>query len=194
MAYNEYGWKILLAFLFTVPIAGFLGWAIVKNVRLHMPSAYVTAPHGFVQNDGTIFQAEILYAAAHRYAGDHDGHLPAAANWQAALRPYLDRAGATSALDPTKTVAGVGRFVMNRDLSGASLKFVTNPSRTLLFWQSITSETTLPSASYKRASADFGGVACDGTAYYLAPTGKTNDPLIWRLAERSHPPHESIEK
>ncbi len=192
LAYDLYGWKVLLVCLWVVPFMGLAVWVAVTHGKVPLLSTFDRSERGFGESEDTIFHEEVLFAAAHRYAREHDGRLPASETWQAALRPYLSRAGAASALNSFTSPEGTGRFVMNRALSGTTIGSIPNAPQTLLFWQAITNRPDLVPSTYQKAPAPFGGVACDGTTYTLEPTGNASEPLFWRRAEHYRPePHHA---
>ena len=184
MAYNLYGWKVLLGTIFVFASAGFFTWV---GFSIKHPAAWgswnerITVAD-MAETDATIFQAEMLYAAAHHYAADHDGKLPNSAGWQTALAPYLARAGASNA-----ALANKHRFVMNRALSDDTLRDTPDPAHTLLFWEADTTKNDLPPSAYWNASGPFLGVTCDGTPVYAVPSGKPDTLPFMRRAQYSRP-------
>lgn len=74
-------------------------------------------------------------AALQRYAEDHEGTLPAAAGWQAALQPYLDTAACWDC--PEEGHDHTPDYLLNRHLGGVRLSDLRQPRLTVLVFEGL---------------------------------------------------------
>ena len=88
-----------------------------------------------------------LSDAALAYADAHQGKLPSSTSWQSQLKPYLKKP-----ISDLKCPSKESVYAFNKNLSGASLSKITNPSRVVLFFEA---HEGLPNASGGREDAVF---------------------------------------
>lgn len=95
---------------------------------LEGPRGVIETPRGAAA-ESMIKMSEMLQAA-HHYADEHDGRLPPADAFPGALAAYFDR--------PARDVlrlSGGRRLAMNAALAGLPLTAVSEPDRTVLFFE-----------------------------------------------------------
>ncbi len=123
-----------------------------------------------------LYASRQLSVSAYKYALDHNGRFPPSERWEELLRPYLPRH-----LDLTipAPIGGVPRrLAMNKALSSRPMAEVSNPFQTVIFFESVSSGTSIADRleSLPRLDEHGGGgfiiAYVDGHSEYEPPSWK----------------------